>query len=84
MATEKQIEHAWQKAATIRGKNPDVYRRDAHGNEIYKPSYGKQGDKSWELDHKVPVSKGGSEHLKNVRALQTAANRKKSDKHPHR
>lgn len=28
MATQKQIDYAWQNAHTIRGKNPDTRRKD--------------------------------------------------------
>lgn len=73
------IEWAWNKASKVRGKGADLYRRDELGNEIYKPSYGKGGEKSWEIDHRNPVSKGGTDHRRNLRALQTDANRKKSD-----
>lgn len=76
------IDKVWEKGKVIPGKNPDLYRKDSHGNEIYKPSYGKNGAKSWEIDHKVPVSKGGSDSQKNKQPLQTDANRQKSDKYP--
>ena len=72
---------AWNKCSKVRGKNPDLFRRDEQGNEIYKPSYGKNGEKSWEIDHRRPKSKGGSDSRRNLRALQSAANRKKSDKY---
>lgn len=69
MATQKQIESAWENASTIRGKNPNQYRRDAKGNEIYKAAYGTQGEKGWEVDHKYPRSKGGSDSSRNLQAL---------------
>jgi len=34
-------EWAWEKAQKVRGKSPELYRRDEAGNELYKPSYGK-------------------------------------------
>ena len=74
-------EWVWNKASKVRGKNPDLYRRDELGNEIYKPSYGKNGAKSWEVDHRKPVAKGGSDHRRNLRALQSEANKRKSDKY---
>lgn len=77
-------EHVWNKAKPIRGKNPNKYRRDAQGNEIYKAAYGFNGSKSWEVDHIKPKSKGGSDNRSNLQALQTEANRKKSDKMPRR
>lgn len=41
MATNKQIEEAWNNAHKMRGKNPEVYRKDDYGNIMYKSSYGK-------------------------------------------
>ena len=81
MVKEEDIEWAWEQAKTISGKNPDLYRRDEEGNQIYKPSYGKNGEQSWEVDHRNPVAKGGSDHRRNLRALQTEANREKGDKY---
>lgn len=82
MATKKEIDEVWGKGKPITGKNPDLYRKDSHGNEIYKASYGKNGKKSWEIDHKLPRAKGGSDGGKNKQPLQTDANREKSDKYP--
>jgi 5-methylcytosine-specific restriction endonuclease McrA len=76
------IDAVWNKGAPIRGKNPDVHRKDAYGNPLYKPSFGKTGEKSWEIDHKKPLAKGGSESIKNLQPLQTATNREKADKYP--
>lgn len=84
MATKKQIEHAWDNAKKIRGENPDVWRKDKHGNVIRYASYGTNGDYAWEVDHKNPVSKGGTEHLRNIQALHKEENREKSDKYPYK
>lgn len=83
MVTKSDTEWAWNQAKTIRGKNPNLYRRDELDNVIYKPSFGTDGPKGWEVDHRKPESKGGTDHRKNLRALQTAANQKKGDKYPH-
>ncbi len=80
MAKEKQKKHAWEKAKTVRGKNPKTWRRDAEGNLIRLGSYGTFGEYGWEIDHKNPVSKGGSEHLRNIQALHWKANRSKGNK----
>lgn len=51
----RKVEEAWNNAHKIRGKNPDVYRKDDYGNIMYKSSYGRQSDMGWEIDHKHPI-----------------------------
>lgn len=80
MATKKLIEQVWEKGKTIQGRDPDVWRRDAEGNKIRHGSHGTQGEYGWEIDHKNPVAKGGSDDLRNLQPLQWEENREKSDK----
>jgi hypothetical protein len=82
MPSKKQIDQVWDKGAEIRGKNPDVFRKDSKGNIIRKPSFGTKGDYGWEIDHKKPVAKGGTDDPRNLQPLHWGANRKKSDKYP--
>ena len=82
MATKDEIDKVWDKGRKILGKNQDFHRKDAHGNPIHKPSYGKNGEKSWHIDHKVPIAAGGSNSLRNKQPLQAKANLQKSDKYP--
>ena len=84
MATKKQQEIAWNNAHTIRGKNPDVYRKDDYGNVMYKNSYGLKSQMGWEVDHSHPVAKGGTDSPKNLQAVQWEENRAKSDKYPYK
>lgn len=80
MPTKADIDAAWNRAATIRGKAPDQYRRDELGNELYKPSYGTHGEKGWHLDHRNPKANGGTDHGRNLRILHWQANLRKGDK----
>lgn len=80
MVTKAEREAAWDRAAKMRGKNPDTWRRDELGNSMRHGSYGSESDLGWEVDHRNPVSKGGTDNPRNLRALNTAANRRKSDK----
>lgn len=81
MPKKSDIGKVWDKAQKVRGKNPDLYRRDPKGDVIYKPSYGKESDMGWEVDHKRPKAKGGSDSLRNLQAMQWENNRKKGDKY---
>jgi hypothetical protein len=69
----------WAAMTVMPGKNPKRYRQDAYGNTIFKQSYGKDTPMGWVIDHKWPVSKGGSNEEKNLQALQTSENRSKSN-----
>ncbi len=83
MATKQQQEIAWQRTPKVRGKNPNLYRRDAYGNELYKPAYGTMGEKGWEVDHSNPKARGGTDSSKNLQATQTETNRRKGNKYPY-
>ncbi|PIP12854.1 MAG: HNH endonuclease [bacterium (Candidatus Stahlbacteria) CG23_combo_of_CG06-09_8_20_14_all_34_7] len=80
--TPERVKEVWERAKKISGKDPGLYRLDAMGNEIYKPSYGKNSKKGWEVDHKKPLDKGGTDNLKNLQPLQTKKNKEKSNKYP--
>jgi 5-methylcytosine-specific restriction endonuclease McrA len=80
VASKELIDKVWQKGVPIRGNDPDVWRKDTEGNRIRKGSYGTEGEYGWEIDHKIPVSKGGSDNLRNLQPLHTEENRAKSDK----
>jgi len=79
MATKEQREKAWNNAQTVRGKAPDLYRKDSYGNLMYKPSHGKSSTMGWDVDHIKPVSRGGSDATRNLQALNTSVNRSKGD-----
>jgi len=79
MADKRLRDKAWEKARTVRGRDPDKYRKDPYGNVIYKPSYGRNSGMGWEVDHTRPRAKGGSDSTRNVQALNTKVNRRKRD-----
>jgi 5-methylcytosine-specific restriction endonuclease McrA len=84
MVSEKELNAVWEKAAPIKGENPNVYKKDSFGNVIRKQSYGTKGEYSWEIDHIKPTSKGGSNTLRNKQPLHREENRAKSNKYPYK
>lgn len=65
----------WNKMPTIKGKSPDIYRKDAYNNILTYNSYGKDTKTGWNIDHIKPKSKGGSDNIRNLQALQTFKNK---------
>ena len=68
-------EAVWAKASKVRGKDPSMYRKDVYGNVCYKPSQGKDTKMGWNVDHKRPSSKGGSDSLRNLQLMQSSKNK---------
>ena len=80
MKYQEKKDQVWEKGQIIRGKDPNLYRKDKFGNVIYRHSYGKATPMGWEIDHSKPKSKGGTDHLNNLQPLKTSANRRKGNK----
>ena len=72
-----------EKATIIDGKDSSLYRKDKYGNPIFYRSYGKETPQGWEIDHFLPVSKGGTDRIDNLQPLQWAENRRKSNHYPY-
>ena len=59
-------------------KKPEQKKNRAARNKARRESGLKKGDPR-EVDHKKPLSKGGSKQLENVRIVARTTNRKKGD-----
>ena len=76
------IEAVWGKGRVVGGSNPDKFRKDACGAWMVKSSFGKDSQFGWEVDHTLPVSKGGKDDLQNLQPLHWKNNEGKADDHP--
>lgn len=77
--SEEVVEKVWEKAKTIPGSKPELWRKDSCGTKIYRHSYGLQSKFGWEIDHITPKSKGAGDELKNLQPLQWENNRAKGN-----
>lgn len=83
--SDDEINRVWEKATIVDGEDPNKRRKDIAGAWISRDKYGspfRELDESWEIDHRKPQSKGGSDSLYNLRPLQWKNNRSKSDDYP--
>jgi len=76
------VAEVWAKATRIHGETDYGLRKDTCGANIHKTKYGQTINQGWEIDHIVPVSKGGTDNLINLQPLQWENNRKKGDASP--
>ena len=54
-------------------------RKDAFGRSMALHDFGKKNDNGWEIDHIIPVSKGGTDDLSNLQPLHWKSNMSKGE-----
>jgi 5-methylcytosine-specific restriction endonuclease McrA len=83
--SQKTINKVYNKATPIKDVNPNIARIDASKNIILKDSYGNTNKPgSWDIDHKYPKSKGGTNNIRNLQPLNSHTNRSYGNKYPNK
>lgn len=81
--SEQTVQAVWNKGRIEWGKDPALWRKDACGTWMYRQAYGNTNSPNgWEIDHSVPVARGGTDDLSNLQPLQWENNRYKGDNYP--
>ena len=74
------IDAVWKKGRVTEDRLPAVWRTDICGSSICRFNYlDSDSPYGWEVDHIVPVEKGGTDELDNLQPLQWENNRRKGD-----
>jgi hypothetical protein len=79
------IDNVWRKGPALRGDLPDfvqVFRLDVCGKLIARADYGRPTSIGWEVDHIIPVARGGTDDLTNLQPLYWQTNRAKGNAYP--
>jgi 5-methylcytosine-specific restriction endonuclease McrA len=66
-------------AKPVAGKPSTEYRKDPYNNIMKKSEYGKSSKMGWDVDHIKPSSRGGSNNIRNLQALNSSVNRSKGN-----
>lgn len=79
--TQQTVRDVWQKAQFVDAQNEAKgFRKDQCGAWIQWSQYGNRNSAyGWEIDHVTPVSRGGSDHVSNLRPLHWENNAARGD-----
>ena len=73
--SEHMIQQVWNKGTAVRSIDASTWRKDNCGAWMRRTDHGdRRSQYGWEIDHIVPLSRGGTNHISNLRPLQWTNN----------
>ena len=80
MFNKEIIKRVWGKALPLLNDDPNRVRKDKCGAWIVFDEYGNRNSQfGWEIDHIIPISKGGTDEIENLLPIQWENNVAKGD-----
>lgn len=79
--SDLKFSEVWNKATAVRGIDANLFRKDPCNAWIKRDYYygNRDSGAGWEIDHIIPVSKGGADESSNLRPLHWMNNAAKGD-----
>jgi hypothetical protein len=76
--SDEDLRRIWAKGKIVSADN--LWRKDVCDAFMYWPHYGNRNSEyGWEVDHIVPIARGGGEDLSNLRPLHWENNASRQD-----
>ena len=80
--THETIEAVWGQADIVPGINPDIWRKDFAGAWIRRDYLGRRNPYGWTIDHRKPISQGGSNAATNLMPIHWQNSECRNDAYP--
>ena len=79
---DAKLQKIWEKGRAVKGYDPARLRLDECSSWIDRTMHGTRERRGWQADRIVPVPKGGTDALENLRPLRWKNNQDKRDEPP--